>query len=219
MEPGYYLPKQILSRLRLPGQATRPRFGSPRGVAVAQFALEDLADVAARQLGQQAQAGQALGLAEAAAYGTASRPAMSDMGPVPVPTPHWTVPGQTGTQSHCKEATSMAYSSIMGADQAPTHPSGREAELLGPSDNSDSGSDTIGTSEAHEDSDSTGTGERGAVAGTDAREGADILPDKVVNLANGEGFPENDPDAQEFTDLDNDDVETLVDRDTSADGR
>jgi hypothetical protein len=113
----------------------------------------------------------------------------------------------------------MAYSSIMGADKAPTNPSGREAELLGPSDNSDSGSDTVGTSEAHEDSDSTGTGERGAVAGPDAREGADILPDKVVSLANGEGFPENDPDAQEFTDLDSEDVEALVDRDASADGR
>ncbi len=43
----------------------------------------------------------------------------------------------------------MAYSSIVGADVAPTHPSGREADLLGPSDNSDSGSDTVGTSEAH----------------------------------------------------------------------
>lgn len=96
----------------------------------------------------------------------------------------------------------MAYSSILGADAAPSQPSGRDADLLGPSDRSDSGSDTAGTSEAHEDSDSTGTGERGAVAGADAREGGDILPDRVVNLAEGEGFPEADPDGMEMTDLD-----------------
>jgi hypothetical protein len=100
----------------------------------------------------------------------------------------------------------MAYSSIMGAEVAPGNPSGRDADLLGPSDNSDSGSDAIGTAEAHEDSDSVGTGSRGAVAGPDAREGADILPDRVVNLADGEGFPEADPDGMEMVDLDSDDA-------------
>ena len=113
----------------------------------------------------------------------------------------------------------MAYSSILGGDTAPAQPSGREAELLGPSDNSDSGSDTIGTVEAHEDSDSVGTGERGTVAGRDPREGSDIMPDRVVNLAEGEGFPEADPDGMEMTDLDNDDVEALADRDASDDDR
>jgi hypothetical protein len=98
----------------------------------------------------------------------------------------------------------MAYSSIVGADRAPNQPGGRDSERLGPSDNSDSGSDTIGTRERHADSDAQGTGERGAVAGADAVEGGDILPDRVVNLAQGEGFPEADPDSQEFTDLDND---------------
>lgn len=110
----------------------------------------------------------------------------------------------------------MAYSSILGADNAPTQPDGREAELLGPSDNSDSGSDTIGTLEADQDStDSVGTGDRGAVAGPDAREGADIMPDRVVNLADGEGFPEADPDGMEMTDLDNDDAQAMADEDTS----
>ncbi|MCG2595786.1 hypothetical protein LZ009_23670 [Ramlibacter sp. XY19] len=109
----------------------------------------------------------------------------------------------------------MAYSSIMGADQAPTNPSGREAELLGPSDNSDSGSDTIGTSEAHEDSDSRGTGERGAVAGSDAREGADILPDRVVNLGDDAGV-EADEVSLELTDLDSEDLEAQADRDAAA---
>jgi hypothetical protein len=120
----------------------------------------------------------------------------------------------------------MAYSSILGADSAPEQPSGRDAELLGPSDNSDSGSDTIGTDEAHADSDAVGTGERGSVAPGEDHEGADILPDRVVNaadaglaepgrpdeaeqaLASGEGFPAADPDASEFTDLDPGDDET-----------
>lgn len=115
----------------------------------------------------------------------------------------------------------MAYSSIMGADNAPEQPSGRDAGLLGPSDNSDSGSDTIGTSEAHADSDAVGTGERGSVTPGEDREGGDILPDRVVRaadagasgapataeddereLSSGEGFPSVDPDAREFTDLD-----------------
>lgn len=96
----------------------------------------------------------------------------------------------------------MAHSSIVGADVAPNHPSGRGADLLGPSDNSDSGSDAQGTREIHEDSDAAGTGVRGAVYGGDAREGGDILPDRVTRLPDGEGLPEADPDAEELTDLD-----------------
>lgn len=116
----------------------------------------------------------------------------------------------------------MAYSSIMGADTAPEEPKGRSAGVLGPSNNSDSGSDTIGTDEAHEEStDASGTGERGAVAGPDTEVGADILPDHVVNLSEDDGFPEAeddrfpeaegdslpavDPDDMEMTDLDDDD--------------
>jgi hypothetical protein len=96
----------------------------------------------------------------------------------------------------------MAYSSLVGADTAPTQPSGRSSDLLGPSDNSDSGSDALGTQEIHADSDGVGTGERGAVFGADAVEGADIAPDRIVRLSaggeggeelpSGEGFPEAD---------------------------
>lgn len=96
----------------------------------------------------------------------------------------------------------MAHSSILGADVAPGHPSGRSSDLLGPSDSSDSGSDALGTQELHEDSDAAGTGERGAVAGGDTREGGDILPDRVTRLPEGEGLPEADPDAQELADTD-----------------
>jgi hypothetical protein len=106
----------------------------------------------------------------------------------------------------------MAYSSILGAETAPVLPSGKDAEALGPSDNSDSGSDAAGTFEAHADSDAVGTGERGAVTpNTEGREGADIAPDRVVEasagedaLESGEGFPAGDIDAAEFTDLDAD---------------
>lgn len=113
----------------------------------------------------------------------------------------------------------MAYSSILGADPAPAQPSGRSSDLLGPSDSSDTGSDAIGTREDHADSDVGGTGERGSVYGPDAVEGADISPDRVVRMGesgedlgeavedgpgSGSGFPEADPDAREFTDLDSD---------------
>jgi len=119
----------------------------------------------------------------------------------------------------------MAYSSIMGADQAPDQPSGRDAELLGPSDSSDSGSDAMGTTEVHADSDAAGTGERGSVTPGEGREGGDILPDRVVRmtadgageseeedaLASGDGFPAADPDAREFTDLDSGDADSEED--------
>lgn len=104
----------------------------------------------------------------------------------------------------------MAYSSILGADKAPVQPSGRSSDLLGPSDNSDSGSDASGTEEIHGDSDASGTGERGVVSGVDGKEGGDILPDRVVRLGPDDGTG-NDPadsgpdagvDDEEFTDLD-----------------
>lgn len=98
----------------------------------------------------------------------------------------------------------MPYSSILGADRAPTQSSGRDAQALGPSDNSDSGSDAAGTSEVHGDSDAAGTGERGSVDPREGREGGDILPDHVVQVVEGKGFAaaDVDVDSREFTDLD-----------------
>jgi hypothetical protein len=111
----------------------------------------------------------------------------------------------------------MAYSSILGADEAPEQPSGRSSDVLGPSDNSDTGSDTIGTHEAHADSDAAGTGERASVAQDSFEEGGDIMPDRVLGPGTGEGFPRTDVDAQEFTDIDAD--EPLDDLDEDADAR
>jgi hypothetical protein len=117
----------------------------------------------------------------------------------------------------------MAYSSILGAESAPAQPSGRDADALGPSDNSDSGSDAAHTHESHADSDAAGTGERGSVTPGEAREGADILPDRVLSaseeeraLATGEKFPAQDTDAREYTDLDAKDAEDNVEGDIDS---
>lgn len=105
----------------------------------------------------------------------------------------------------------MAYSSILGAETAPTQPSGRDAELLGPSDSSDSGSDAVGTAEVHADSDASGTGERGSVTPGEGREGGDILPDRIVNMNDGEVVADDSVDT--MTDLDPD--QTDLDPDES----
>lgn len=96
----------------------------------------------------------------------------------------------------------MAYSSIVGTHLAPVLPSGRSSDLLGPSDNSDSGSDTRGTTESYGDSDATGTGERAEAAGPEAPEGGDILPDRVIQIGGLRGPSEADPGAAIYTDLD-----------------
>ncbi len=98
----------------------------------------------------------------------------------------------------------MSYSSILGAAKAPAIPSGRDSGLLGPSDNSDSGSDALGTSELHGDSDSAGTGERGDSSGQDddGAPGHDILPDQVVQLGSRQDPGTGDEAADDMTDLD-----------------
>jgi hypothetical protein len=114
----------------------------------------------------------------------------------------------------------MAYSSILGADTAPTQPGGRDSKTLGPSDNSDSGSDTIGTPEAQADSDAEGTGERaGVTPNVEGREGGDVLPDRVVEISEEERAiaSEEDIDADELTDLDANDIEARIDDDNETD--
>jgi hypothetical protein len=95
----------------------------------------------------------------------------------------------------------MAKNSILGATPAPTYAAGRDADLLGPSDSSDSGSDIqgqlhleteddfesraasisgAGNTDLQADSDTAGTGERGPAVPEDWREGGDVAPDRVV---------------------------------------
>jgi hypothetical protein len=56
-------------------------------------------------------------------------------------------------------------------------------KALGPSDSSDSGSDTAGTPRGNDaaGTDSAGTGERRSVEDDTQREGGDIAPDRVVS--------------------------------------
>jgi hypothetical protein len=92
----------------------------------------------------------------------------------------------------------MATSSILGGEETARRATGRDIDSLGPSDSSDSGADVqgertmptdgdapdeLGATPAHRDSasDALGTGERGAATGADVREGADILPDRVID--------------------------------------
>jgi hypothetical protein len=76
----------------------------------------------------------------------------------------------------------MATSSIFGGLHAPEHVRGKDTNALGPSDNSDSGSDAqgaYGDDEMSSDSDAVGTGERASAgAGMDPSD-ADILPDHI----------------------------------------
>lgn len=76
----------------------------------------------------------------------------------------------------------MANSSILGGERAPSHPAGKGADRLGPSDSSDSGSDALGefSSEALEsDSDRAGTGDRASVNPRDSAMAADVRPDHI----------------------------------------
>lgn len=80
----------------------------------------------------------------------------------------------------------MATSSILGGERVPTAPSGTDMASLGPSDLSDSGSDTLGAHSLDElegDSDSAGTGERPSIDEDLSVSGADILPDHLEQLA------------------------------------
>ena len=90
----------------------------------------------------------------------------------------------------------MATSSILGGQSAPRKAAGRDADALGPSDSSDSGSDVQGErpmptlpdspgelgavpADTDSDTDAAGTGERASATGEHVREAADILPDRV----------------------------------------
>ncbi len=121
----------------------------------------------------------------------------------------------------------MSHSSILGGDRAPQQARGRDAETLGPSDTSDSGSDVQGATrlktDAEEgelggatpidlasDSDSTGTGERAEAVPEGARDGADIAPDRIARskdaLDSAESITGNDDSIESLAD-DGDDGE------------
>ena len=82
----------------------------------------------------------------------------------------------------------MAKSSILGGERAAVQPSGRGADLLGPSDSSDSGSDSmgeLGPDQIDSDTDRFGTGERASVDLSESGSSVDILPDHVDRASRG----------------------------------
>jgi hypothetical protein len=82
----------------------------------------------------------------------------------------------------------MAKSSILGGERAAVQSSGRGADLLGPSDSSDSGSDAmgeLGPDQMDSDTDRSGTGERASADLRDSGSGLDILPDHVDRASRG----------------------------------
>ena len=86
----------------------------------------------------------------------------------------------------------MATSSILGGERAPITPKGTDAESLGPSDSSDSGSDASGVNEA------------AAEGGLETPTNADILPDRVGVLPDAAAEVEgsvDDPEALTTQDL------------------
>ena len=99
----------------------------------------------------------------------------------------------------------MATSSILGGSKAPEEISGKDLHALGPSDNSDSGSDAVGAygdDELSSDSDAVGTGERASVGRGRDQPDADILPDYIEKLPDDEADTDLDANAgDDFNDL------------------
>lgn len=123
----------------------------------------------------------------------------------------------------------MARSSILGTEQAPTIAPGRGADLLGPSDSSDSGSDIqgelhletgddfesraaaisgAGSTDPLSDSDTGGTGERASAVPEHPIDGADIGPDRIILSA--EEALDSDPELVSIDDPQGVDIANLA---------
>ena len=110
----------------------------------------------------------------------------------------------------------MASSSILGGERPALRPSGRGSDLLGPSDSSDSGSDSLGElgpDQMDSDTDRFGTGERASADLSDSGRGLDILPDHVDRASRG-GVDTIDTDVEQLAGVEDDDE----DEDDGAEG-
>jgi hypothetical protein len=81
-------------------------------------------------------------------------------------------------QENFMSRNSFTAVSIPTAEAPGGRPGTRE---LGPSDLSDTGSDTIGTGKSDDDSDAAGTGEGRDAGGTPVPEASDLRPDHLVD--------------------------------------
>lgn len=115
----------------------------------------------------------------------------------------------------------MATSSLLGidADNLPPAHSATGIDSLGPSDASDSGSDSAGAYSAETDSDTDrfGTGERGSVEPDAQATARDILPDHVEAVGSGEsGSPSRGTRQGDAASLGPDDLPQDVETDDEA---
>ena len=122
----------------------------------------------------------------------------------------------------------MSQSSILGGNRAPQQARGRDDDLLGPSDTSDTGSDIQGATRlktepdegelggatpvlADSDTDAEGTGERAEAVPEGARDGADIGPDRIARakdaLDGAESITGNDDSIESLADETSDEDE------------
>lgn len=125
----------------------------------------------------------------------------------------------------------MPSTTLDGGTPAPERADGRDVDRLGPSDSSDSGSDVQGerrmpTAPDQPDelgavpvdtasgSDALGTGERASATGDDPLDGADILPDRIVE-AGSDGAAGSGPRAADDADAA---IETRADDDADIEG-
>jgi len=115
----------------------------------------------------------------------------------------------------------MATSSLLGidADNLPPAHSATGIDSLGPSDASDSGSDSAGAYSAETDSDTDrfGTGERGSVEPDAQATARDILPDHLEAVGSGEsGSPRRGTRQGDAASLGPDDLPQDVETDDEA---
>jgi len=134
----------------------------------------------------------------------------------------------------------MGQSSLLGTSKAPTEAKGRDTRALGPSDNSDSGSDTVGVADASgtdpfvpvdvaladdaqhplesrggalpgADSDAAGTGERRSAADDPGdRAGADISVDRIIEAPTSRDAEDPSLDFMDDTDAARDAIEGAI---------
>jgi hypothetical protein len=112
------------------------------------------------------------------------------------------------------QGVTMATSSFLGGSHIPEEINGKDVHALGPSDNSDSGSDAIGAygdDELTSDTDAAGTGERASVGRVGEEPDADILPDRIEPVT---GLVS----ADELEDLAGNDASDLRDLEDLVDG-
>ena len=124
-----------------------------------------------------------------------------------------------GSHPKCGQTGRLSLRAVSSVGCATRYAAGKDADALGPSDSSDSGSDVQGELslqgegdhadelgslivDTASDSDTSGTGERASATGRDEPDGLDVLPDHLIGAA-GEAVEstEGSPRKRDFGEL------------------